>query len=210
MKRVFVLGILTLLCLPAVALAQESPTQETVPSRLWLVIGGVAGTVHGDCQECEEQFPYHHSVGLVGNIGYRVNPRMDVGFDMFYMPFETTTGRIQGAHLDAVAQFRPWSGHGFFVKGGAGMAFIQNWAETTSIAPINSKALSVVVGGGWAFRRESRVVRARRDALRRAARGGARRSAAGSHLDRRRDGKLVGDRWRVGDSLAATTGFATR
>lgn len=157
MKRVFVLAILTLWCLPAIARAQESPTKETVPSRLWLVIGGVAGTVHGDCQECEEQFPYHHSVGLVGNIGYRVNPRMDVGFDMFYMPFETTTGRIQGAHLDAVAQFRPWSGHGFFVKGGAGMAFIQNWAETTSIAPINSKALSVVVGGGWAFRRESRV-----------------------------------------------------
>jgi len=157
-KRAFAIAVVTLLgVLPGVARAQETRTQETVPSHLWLVIGGVAGTVHGDCQECEEQFPYHHSVGLVGNIGYRVNPRMDVGFDMFYMPFETTTGRIQGAHLDAVAQFRPWSSHGFFVKGGAGMAFIRNWAETTSIAPINSKALSVLIGGGWAFRRESRV-----------------------------------------------------
>jgi hypothetical protein len=139
--------------LPVVAQAQE-----TAPSsRLWIVAGPASGTVHGDCQECEEHYPYHHSIGLAANAGYRVTRRMDVGADVFWMPFETITGRIQGVHIDGVAQFRPWASRGFFVKGGAGMAFIRNWAETTSIDPINSKALSVVIGGGWAFRPDARL-----------------------------------------------------
>jgi hypothetical protein len=139
--------------LPVAAHAQETAP----PSRVWIVAGPAAGTVHGDCQECEEPFPYHHAVGLVANGGYRVTRRMDVGIDVFWMPFETITGRIQGVHVDAVAQFRPWGSRGLFVKGGAGMAFIRNWAEVTSIDPINSKALSVLIGGGWEFRRAGRL-----------------------------------------------------
>jgi len=140
--------------LPVAARAQDA---QAPPSRLWIVAGPAAGTVHGDCQECEQQYPYHHSVGVVANAGYRVTRRMDVGADVFWMPFETITGHIQGVHIDAAAQFRPWQSRGFFVKGGAGMAFIRNWAEVTSIEPINSKALSVLIGGGWVFRPDARV-----------------------------------------------------
>jgi hypothetical protein len=59
--------------------------------------------------------------------------------------------------LDAIAQFRPWRSHGFFLKGGAGIALVRNWVDALGPESINSKALSVVIGGGWAFRTRERV-----------------------------------------------------
>jgi hypothetical protein len=70
---------------------------------------------------------------------------------------DTEFGRIRSTHIDAVAQFRPWRTHGFFLKGGAGMAFIRNWVDTLQPDAINSKALSIVIGGGWMFRTDKRV-----------------------------------------------------
>ena len=37
------------------------------------------------------------------------------------------------------------------------MAFVRNWVDTLGPDAINSKALSVVIGGGWAFRTNQRV-----------------------------------------------------
>lgn len=138
---------------PAAAHAQA----HAPAGRLWIVGGTAFGTIRGDCQECEQDFPYRHSGGLVGDIGYRVTSRMDVGADVFWMPFETAAGRIEGTHLDAVAHFRPWESRGFFIKGGAGMAFVRNWVTDSAPDPINSKALSVLIGGGWTFHADRRV-----------------------------------------------------
>ena len=82
---------------------------------------------------------------------------MDVGGEVFWMPVDTADGRIRTTHFDAVAQFRPWASQGFFLKGGAGMAFVRNWVDVLGQDSINSKALSVVIGGGWAFRPAERV-----------------------------------------------------
>jgi hypothetical protein len=82
---------------------------------------------------------------------------MDVGAEVFWMPVGTAHGSIRTTHVDAVAQFRPWASHGFFLKGGAGMAFVRNWVDTISPVAINQKALSVVIGAGWAFRPGERV-----------------------------------------------------
>ena len=136
---------------PAVCFAQATE------SRLWIVAGGASATVKGDCQTCEEEPTYRHGGGILANAGYRVNPRMDVGAEIFWVPLETASGTIRTTHIDAVAQFRPWQTHGFFLKGGAGMAFVRNWVDTLGPDAINSKALSVVIGGGWAFRVEKRV-----------------------------------------------------
>ena len=73
---------------------------------------------------------------------------MDVGAEVFWMPM--TTAAASARRIDAVAQFRPWASQGFFLKGGAGMAFVRNWVDASGPDPINSKALSVVIGGGWA------------------------------------------------------------
>lgn len=94
---------------------------------------------------------------MLANVGYRVNDRMDVGAEIFWMPVDTREGRIRTTHLDALAQFRPWASQGFFLKGGAGMAFVRNWVDAIGPEAINQKALSVVIGAGWAFRRAERV-----------------------------------------------------
>ena len=89
---------------------------------------------------------------MLGNAGYRVNHRMDVGLEVFWVPMGTAQGTIRTTHFDAVAQFRPWASQGFFMKGGAGMAYVRNWVDTISSESINSKALSVVIGAGWEFK----------------------------------------------------------
>lgn len=149
---------------PAEAVAQSTspsraPTTDEAAdtSKLWLVGGGTFSTLRGDCQECEGDYPYRHSGAVVANVGYRINGRMDVGAEVFWMPVDTSDGRIRTTHVDAVAQFRPWASQGFFVKGGAGMAFIRNWVDAIGSTAINSKALSVIIGGGWAFRPASRI-----------------------------------------------------
>ena len=156
MKRVALCVVLAWL-IPASARAQEvqptlaKDTQAAPPSRLWIVAGGASGTLRGHCQNCEQDFPFRHGGALVGNAGYRVNSRMDVGADVFWMQWKNESGRIRATAVNGVAQFRPWESKGFFVKGGAGMAFVRNWVQTMGPNPDDQKALSVMLGGGWEF-----------------------------------------------------------
>lgn len=134
----------------APAHAQDTPTPAK-PSRLWIVAGGGSGTLRGHCNDCGADFPFRHGGALVGNAGYHVNPRMDVGADVFWTQWHNESGRLRTTAIDAVGQFRPWASKGFFVKGGAGMAFVRNWVHTIGPHPDNQKALAVVFGGGWEF-----------------------------------------------------------
>jgi hypothetical protein len=144
MKNVFMCVVLAWL-IPASVLAQE--TQP--PPALWIVAGGAFGTLRGHCRDCAQDFPFRHGGALVGDVGYRVNSRLDVGADLFWMQWRNESGRIRATAIDAVAQFRPWQSKGFFIKGGAGMAFVRNWVPTTGPNPENSKALAVTFGTGW-------------------------------------------------------------
>ena len=144
--------------LPVASFAQPAaPEPSTSPSRVWLVAGAGSVTVRGDCQTCEEDYPYRSGGTVLANAGYRVNDRADIGGEILWVPVSTDAGQIRVTHFDAIAQFRPWSTRGFFLKGGAGMAFVRNWVDAVGPDPVNSKALSVVIGGGWAFRRSERV-----------------------------------------------------
>ena len=147
---------------PVVACAQstpQAPSSETAggPSKLWMVAGGAFATLRGDCQTCEGDYPYRHAGAVLGDIGYRVNARMDAGAEVYWMGIDTAQGNIRATHLDAVAQFRPWVSQGFFLKGGAGMAFVRNWVDVLGPDSFNGKALSVVIGAGWAFRPAERI-----------------------------------------------------
>ncbi len=152
-QRILLLWMV-IFALPAVAAAQSTASE---PSRLWIVAGAASATVRGDCQTCEEDYPYRHGPSLLGNIGYRLNERAEIGGEIFWVPIDLDDGQLRTTHFDAVAQFRPWRTKGFFIKGGAGMAFVRNWVDTLGPDAINSKALSVVIGGGWAFRSDKRV-----------------------------------------------------
>jgi hypothetical protein len=149
---------LLMLLLPVIGRAQTAAADPpSPPSRTWVVVGAGSSTVRGDCQTCEEDSPYRSGGSILGNVGYRLNPRADIGAEILWVPVDTQQGQIRATHFDAIAQVRPWSSHGFFLKGGAGMAFIRNWIDAVGPAPINSKALSIVIGGGWAFRTTDRI-----------------------------------------------------
>ena len=153
---------LCLALVPVLASAQAVPQApssqpDAAPSKLWLVVGGASATLRGDCQTCEGDYPYRHAGAVLGDIGYHVNPRMDVGAEIYWMPIDTAQGNIRTTHFDAVAQFRPWVSQGFFLKGGAGMAFVRNWVDVLGSDSFNGKALSVVIGAGWAFRPAARI-----------------------------------------------------
>jgi len=162
--RTLLWGLCRLGLAPAMSFAQAAPSapsgeaaQASGASNLWFVAGGTFSTLRGDCQTCEEDAPYRHSGAVLADIGYRVNDRMDVGAEAFWIPVDTASGRIRTTHLNAVAQFRPWASQGFFLKGGAGMAYVRNWVDAIGQNSINQKALSVVIGAGWAFRPAERV-----------------------------------------------------
>ena len=160
--RTWVRGLCLLALAPAMAFAQaasQAPSSQTAggDSRVWIVAGAAFATLRGDCQTCEEDFPYRHAVALLGDVGYRANPRMDVGVEVYWMPIDTSQGNIRTTHIDAVAQFRPWASKGFFLKGGAGMAFVRNWVDTLGSDSFNEKALSVLIGAGWEFRPTARL-----------------------------------------------------
>ena len=148
-----------MLLLPAIAAAAAASGDpgSSPTSRTWVAVGGGSATVRGDCQTCEDDFPYRNGGGILGNVGYRLNTRTDIGAEILWVPVDTAAGDIRATHFDAIVQFRPWSSHGFFLKGGAGMAFIRNWIDAVGPGAINSKALSIVIGGGWAFRTTNRI-----------------------------------------------------
>jgi hypothetical protein len=157
---VWVRGFCLLALAPTFAFAQPpSPApsgQSGDTSKLWLVAAAAYATMRGDCQTCDQDFPYRHSYAVLGDIGYRANSRMDVGAELYWMPIETSQGTIRTTHIDAVAQFRPWASQGFFLKGGAGMAFVRNWIDVLGSDSFNEKALSVIVGAGWVVRPAAR------------------------------------------------------
>ena len=160
--RTWVRGLCLLAFTPTLAFAQAAPqTSSSQPaggaSNVWFTAGGAFATMRGDCQTCEEDYPYRHASAVLVDLGYRANSRMDVGAEFYWMPIETSQGTIRTTHFDAVAQFRPWASQGFFLKGGAGMAFVRNWVDVLGPDSFNEKALSVVIGAGWAFRPAARL-----------------------------------------------------
>ena len=142
------------LLIPSAADAQNAPPQED--SRLWVVVGAGAGTLLGHCTDCGVEPPYRHGPAIVGNGGYRISPRLDGGGDVFWMQWNNESGTIQIVAFNGVGQFRPWVSKGFFLKGGAGLAYVRNWVKTIGPHPDDSKALSVVFGAGWEFNPKGR------------------------------------------------------
>ena len=146
---------------PAAARAQ-APAEATAAdrSRLWIVAGGNATTLRGDCQDCEQPGDFIHGGSLLAGVGRRVNSQMDAGVEILFVPATSpTSSHIRSTFVMAAAQFRPWGSRGFFLKAGMGMTFVRNWVFDGSgqRPPVTSKALGLTYSAGWAFRRHERV-----------------------------------------------------
>ena len=154
---------------PAAAVAQTLATAsqaDSAPadqSKVWLVLGGTSTTLRGDCQEdcvAHGTGKYLHTGSIFGIVGARVNSRMDTGVEVSWVPATTAVSdNVRSTFLLAVAEFRPWQNHGFFLKGGMGMAFVRNFPFDGEgrLPPITSKALGLTYGAGWTFRHNHRV-----------------------------------------------------
>lgn len=177
---------------PAAGQSQTTPAPDAaVRSSLWLTAGTAFVTVRGDCQTCEEDFPYRHGPGVFANVGYRANSRMNAGVELFWVPVEAEGATVRTTHIDAVAEFRPWASHGFLLKGGAGLAFVRNWVDGVGPDAINQKALSVVIGTGWLFLRD-RPVGVQVVAAQHVSALGDLQTGAGSFTD------VIGNFWSIG------------
>jgi hypothetical protein len=154
---------------PAVATPQatepagQAARVQADPSKLWIVAGGTATTLRGDCQEdcvAHGTGAYLHTGSVLAIIGVRVNNQMDAGVEVSWVPATAETGAdIRSTFLLAAAQFRPWPSRGLFLKAGMGMAFIRNFVYdgTGTLPPITSKALGLTYGAGWTFRHTDRI-----------------------------------------------------
>ena len=171
-------GLVALACLtpvPAGAQASSSaspsapqPAGDTVTaadrSRTWIVIGGTSTTLRGDCQEgcpAHGTGAYLHTGSVLGVAGVRLNPQVDAGLEVSWVPATTVDGQdFRATFLLATGQFRPFASSGFFLRGGMGMVFVRNFVlgEKEEVMPaITSKALGLTYGAGWGFGLRKRV-----------------------------------------------------
>jgi hypothetical protein len=144
---------------PLAAAAQDvQPPAGAPKTGPWLMVGGTSTTLLGDCTDCSEG-TYLHSGGVIAQGGISVNRRADLGGELFWTDATLSSGdHVRATFVMGVVQFRPWHSRGFFLKGGAGMAFIRNWLDTFGEAPPSqSKALGIEIGAGWEWRTRSRV-----------------------------------------------------
>ena len=141
---------------PAAAPAAE-------PSRLWLVLGGAATTLRGDCQEdcpAHGTGAYLHTGSVLGIAGYRLSPHMDVGVEVSWVPATLVTGdHSRATFLMGAAEYKPWAARGFFLKAAVGMAFVRNFPYDAdgTLPPATSKGLGFSYSAGWTIRQHKRL-----------------------------------------------------
>jgi len=157
LRRGLVTAALVLTAAAAQASAQDAP--PATPSRGgWLGVGLGYGAFRTDCNNCTRDDLYSSGGSLVVNGGVTVNDRVDAGGEIFWASTAFDSGEYRAAFLLGIVQFRPWQTHGFYLKGGLGLAFLRSsitvGGETTTSAP---KGLGVHYGAGWMFGRGRRV-----------------------------------------------------
>ena len=151
--------ILTAAAAPAYAQNTQAPQAASQPSRgAWLGVGLGYGAFRTDCNNCTRDDLYSSGGGLSVAGGIAVNHQVDAGGEIFWASTALDAGKYRASFLLGTVQFRPWRNHGFYLKGGLGLAFIRASItvgdQTTSSKP---KGLGVHYGAGWMFGRDRRV-----------------------------------------------------
>jgi hypothetical protein len=161
--------VAALCAIPALAEAQTAPAATPADvadaggRRPWVVVGATLTTMRGDCQEdcvAHGTGSYLHTGSFLAEAGMRINRRMDAGAEVSWVPATSNAGaEIRSTFILAVAEYKPWTSNGFFLKAGMGMAFVRNFVFDAggTRPPITSKALGLTYGAGWTFRQTSRL-----------------------------------------------------
>jgi hypothetical protein len=147
--------ILLVMLATRVAHAQSAPPPSSSGfGHPWIVGGGSATTLLGDCTDCPAD-TYIHSGGVLAIIGGSLTHKTDVGAELFWIPATTASGDYtRTMYIMGTFQFRPWQSSGFFMRVGSGMAVVRNWLGTVDPDPavFTSKAFALGLGAGWEWR----------------------------------------------------------
>ena len=136
--RSLLCGVVLLGLAPAAAQAQSStapsqpPAADTAPAdpgNFWFGVGGAYVVRRGDCTTCEQDFPFLNDMGLLIDIGRRINPQMDVAAEVYWTPTSSSDDRANVTHLDAD---RPGTGCGSRTASSSRAAPAWRWSATGS------------------------------------------------------------------------------
>jgi hypothetical protein len=155
--------LVLIVTVPAPAAAQSGTASPSRPddSRIWITLGGGFTSLKGDCATCDTSNPVYNKTGsLVLDFGARANKQLDAAVEVQWTPASTLNGEdIRSTFVMGIGQYRPLRNHGFFVKGGMGIAFVRNWiydATNDVTPPFTTNAMALMYGGGWEFRSSTR------------------------------------------------------
>jgi hypothetical protein len=148
----------TLLLTSSVARAQDAGIASPQGSRWWFGGGGGYLAGRADCTNCESDPPFGNGSAFLFHGGLRLTERLLVGGEIF------TTGRtmngtdLRDTYLLGLVQFRPFATHGFFLKGGYGVAFVKDAFTVEGVQETaRTSGIGLMYGVGWVFRESSRV-----------------------------------------------------
>jgi hypothetical protein len=152
LARIVLLIAAAALLLPTASAEAQATAGQPQDSGWWAGIGaGYLGT-GARCTNCESDQPPRNDAAFLAQGGWRVNPRLLVGGEIFTTALTTGEVDFRDTHLIAIAQFRPFARHGFFIKGGYGMAAVKaSVPSDTGTVVARTWGMGVMYGAGWVF-----------------------------------------------------------
>lgn len=149
---------------PALAqTAAQAPVRPRAPRPgLWIVAGGGGVLARGHCGTCDREGVFLYSPGVLVDVGVRVNPRVDAGFEVVWVRSRIEDLEpIRTTFVLGVGQFRPWTDRAFSIRAGMGIGFVGNGIHTYNqrdpAPPFTTNAVALTLGLGWEFVRARRL-----------------------------------------------------
>jgi hypothetical protein len=141
-----------LLLVPALAAAQDTATAQPDGSRWWVGGGGGYFPNLASCTGCESERPHRNGGAFLVQGGLRVGARLLVGAEAFSGEKTVDGADIRNTSLLGIVQYRPFASHGFFIKGGYGMAIVKDVVPTEGgNVAARTRGIGLTYGAGWVF-----------------------------------------------------------
>jgi Outer membrane protein beta-barrel domain len=151
-----VLAVALSLFVPMTASAQ-APNREG----FWFGFGAGVGSADATCDDCDDE-DNDRETGLAGYVkaGWTLNPRVLLGIEGSGWTKTEDDVTLRMYNVSGTLTFYPSDTSGFFVKGGAGVAFFDTEVEDGNITTKSDlgNGLGLIGGVGYDFRLGERVM----------------------------------------------------
>lgn len=139
--------------------AAQDPAAPPVVSGPWVMGAGASTTLRAECSECTPT-DYVHTHSWLAGAGVSLRNRADIGLQLRWSPASEENAELNTTALLGVVRYRPWASRGFFVSGGAGIAWLTDvvdFVDEGTTVSATAKGLTVDIGAGWEFRVHPRL-----------------------------------------------------